>query len=134
MQGQSLLKPSKISGWLKPEGSFHEVEEWWHISFLYDLRDARDPLFADEESEHILQIGDESMVRDLAARKGLVKISRGEIDGYQMNTAQLSSLKDLIELADPEFEFRVLGRSGRELKTMSVGRIQKLRSAQNFFS
>lgn len=127
------MDPSKISGWILPDGTFQEVEEWWHVSYLYERRDAGDADLNDAISLEVLTDGDESAVRDLAAKKGYVKISRGEIDAYTMTAAQLRQLQGLLDLCDPEFEFRVLVEGGKTLRNISIGRLMKIRNPQLLF-
>lgn len=129
------MEPSKISGWILPDGHFESVEEWWHLNYLYELSETGSQLFSDVTSREILQSGDESAIRHLAAERALVKISRGEIDGYSMSDCQLRTLQSLLELSNPDFEFRIIGRdpSSRDLRKVSVARILKLRSASSLF-
>lgn len=132
-----MADPSKISGWILPRGEWVEVEEWWHISYLYELKD--DPNlpgsehFQTQQGKEVLKRGDESEIRDFAATVGFVKLSRGEIDSYGMTSKQLTTLKELIEWCDPDFEFRLLIRGGQVVKPIAVDRLLKLRSSTRLF-
>lgn len=127
------MDPSKISGWILPDGTYKEVEEWWHVSYIYECRDGGDALFQDDESRLVLDGGEEAAIRDLAAKKGFIKISRGEIDGYSMTPQQLRQLQGLLDLCDPDFEFRLLVEGGKVLKSISVARLMKIRNPQLLF-
>lgn len=104
------------------------------MACLYDLRDSgRVPGLLDPACVAVLEGGDESSIRDMAAKLGFVKISRGEIDAYALSDAQLRTLQSSLEDFDPEFEFRLLIAGGQQVQLISVDRILKLRSAQVLF-
>lgn len=127
------MNPFELSGWILPSGEYQEVEEWWHVSHLYDLKKNGLSELCLPEQSAILDRGDESEIRDMAARIGFVKLSRGEIDAYSMNALQLSTLQDLLELCDPDYEFRILVKAGESIKTLSISRILKLKSPKMIF-
>lgn len=130
---QAAQHPGELSGWLLPDATFVHVAEWWHISYLYDLRDNGMPMLQEPSAITILSGGDESSIRNLAAQLGFVKISRGEIDANGITDAQLAALQCELELFDPSFEFRLLINGGQAIKTIAIDRLMKLKSARNLF-
>jgi hypothetical protein len=127
------MNPFDLSGWVLPSGEYQVVEEWWHVSHLYDLKAGGQPELQSQECAEILSRGDESEIRDMASKLGFVKISRGEIDAYSISNEQLVSLQAILELCDPEFEFRLLIKGGESIRPISVARLLKLRSALKLF-
>lgn len=125
---------SECSGWILPEGRFVPVEEWWHVSGLYDLKDQNYPLFQSDIAQKIFQNGNEESIRNFAAQVGLVKIGRGQLDGEKFNEQQLVTLKLLIQFLDPEFEFEILSPSVGLIKKMSVDRILKVKNTNVIFA
>ncbi len=132
-KGSTPQHAGALSGWILPDASFVHVAEWWHVSYLYDLRDNGMPLLQEPAALATLAEGDESNIRNLAAQLGFVKISRGEIDANGMTEAQLSALQCELELFDPSFEFRLLISGGQTIKTIAIDRLMKLKSARNLF-
>lgn len=128
------MSPYELSGWILPHGEFVEVDEWWHVSHLYELREQGFESLNLQENALILDRGDESEIRDMAARLGFVKISRGEIDANGMTNHQLRTLQEALELFDPSFEFRVLIEGGKAIKSISVSRLMKLKAATALFN
>lgn len=126
MDGVTKLK--ELSGWILPDGYWHPAEEWWHVSALYDLKEAYPSLFTANLNE-AMQGGDESKIRRSASEAGFVKISREQMDLISLSSAQLRTLQRLIELIDPEAEVIVLLEHGNRKKNVSVERILKLRSS-----
>ena len=132
-EGPAAQQAGELSGWILPDATFVHVAEWWHVSYLYDLRDNGMPLLQEPTALATLAEGDESNIRNLAAQLGFVKISRGEIDANGMTESQLSALQCELELFDPSFEFRLLINGGQTIKTISIDRLMKLKSARNVF-
>jgi hypothetical protein len=130
-----VLDPAQLSGWILPDGSWLEVDAWWHLNSLYDLRaQGRVAGLCDPEPAAILDVGDEAAVRDMAARLGFVKISRGEIDAYALLDHQLKTLQHVLEEFDPSFRFRLIIMGGERIDHVSIERIMKLRSARLLFA
>ena len=130
MHGVTSLQ--SLSGWILPCGTWKAVQEWWHLSALFELRDAGHQAFLCAESKGILDSGDEALIRDLAARKGLAKVSRGVLDAYTLNDAQLATLKSLMEVCDLEEELTLLSEGGAQ-RNIAVARVLKLRRAATLF-
>lgn len=122
-----------LSGWLLPEGDWIAVEEWWHISALYDLRDTGYAPLATEASRIVLEAGEEAAIRHHVATLGLIKISRKMIDAYMMNGAQLRTLKGLLEVCDLEAELGLLTGHNGQVRNVSVSRLLKLRNPELLF-
>lgn len=130
----TCLSPAELSGWILPDAQWLAVEEWWHVSCLYELRSSsRVPALASPEVAAVLDEGDEAKIRDAAARLGFVKVSRGEIDAYGLTDAQLRTLQVQLGDFDPEFEFRILLGGGERIYPISVGLLLKLRTARRIF-
>ena len=125
----SLLE---LSGWILPDGTWISVQEWWHLSTLFELRDQGYEGLSCTESINALATGDEALIRDLAARKGLAKVSRCVLDAYVFNDAQLATLQGLMELCDLDAELTLLSHGGTQ-RNISVARLLKLRRAGSLF-
>jgi hypothetical protein len=108
------------------------VQEWWHLSMLFELRDEGHPLLTCAQSAAVLATGDEALIRDLAARKGLAKVSRSILDAYTLNDAQLTTLQGLLDICDLDAELTLLSQGGRQ-KTITIARLLKLRRAGGLF-
>lgn len=130
MHGVTSLQ--SLSGWILPCGTWQAVQEWWHVSALFDLRQAGLEALQCEDSERVLASGDEALIRDFAARKGLAKVSRGMLDAYTLNDAQLATLKSLMEVCDLEEELTLLMEGGAQ-RSIPVARLLKLRRAAVLF-
>lgn len=123
---------SGLSGWILPCGSWLAVQEWWHLSALFDLRDEGHTALQGEEARMILDSGDEAIIRDFAARMGFVKISRCVVDAYALSELQLVTLQGLLEVCDLEAELTLLIAGGAQ-KAITVARLLKLRRASHLF-
>jgi len=122
----------ELSGWILPDGAWIAVQEWWHLSTLFELRDQGYEPFVCTSSASILATGDEALIRDLAARQGLAKVSRCVLDAYVFNDGQLATLQGLLELCNLESELTLLSHGGAQ-RTLSVARLLKLRRAGSLF-
>jgi hypothetical protein len=104
------------------------VQEWWHLTALFELRDEGHGSFQDNASREVLAGGDEAIIRDFAARKGFAKVSRGVLDAYVLTDAQLLTLQGLLEVCDLEAELTLLSEGGAQ-RNITVARLLKLRRA-----
>jgi hypothetical protein len=121
-----------LSGWILPDGSWRPVEEWWHVSALYDYI-SEGLLFArTEEYKNTLNNGDETKIRHFAATIGLVKIGKNIIDAYNINSAQLKTIQELYNLCKPETELEWLQENGKRT-FITVEKIMKCKKIPNSF-
>jgi|GEM_PF-621111 len=130
MHGVSNVR--ELSGWILPDGTWRSVPEWWHISALFDLRDEGHTSLTCQTARATLDSGDEAQIRDLAARRGFAKVSRGMLDAYSFTDTQLATLQDLLEICDLEAELTLLSEDGAQ-RIVSVARLLKLRRAAALF-
>ncbi len=130
MQEQKYL--NKISGWILTAGTWHLTDEWWHISAIYDLKDQGYPCLQSKDTSTVLNLGDESIIRDHLAQLGFIKISRCQIDGIKLSNIQLATLQNLLSLCNPDDEIGLLGSNG-VIKHIRIARIMKLKNANALF-
>jgi hypothetical protein len=116
----------QLSGWILPDGTWRPVEEWWHISALYDYISEGLEFAIQEEFQVTLNEGDESKIRHVASLSGLVKIGKRVIDAYSISSEQLKTIQDLYALCQPETEIEWLQEGGKST-VYSVSKLQKLR-------
>ena len=124
----------ELSGWILPDGTWMAVEEWWHLSALFDLRDTGMTPLTTKQSLAVLAGGDEAQIRHHVAELGFVKISRSLIDAYTLSSSQLRTLQELLEFCDLESELGLLQSANAEIKQISVARILKLKNPAALFT
>lgn len=132
MLGISEVKA--LSGWILPDGTWTSVDEWWHLTALFDLLESNYSYLSNPESREIFATGDEAQIRHHVAQLGFAKLSRGVLDSYALTSPQLNTLQNLLKLCDLESELGLLNcLLNSEIRLVSVGRILKLKKASSFF-
>ena len=129
-----VINIAELSGWILPDGTWIAVEEWWHLSALFDLRDTGMTPLTTKDSLTVLAGGDEAQIRHHVAELGFVKISRSLIDAYTLSSSQLRTLQELLEFCDLESELGLLQSANAEIKQISVARILKLKNPAALFT
>lgn len=130
---EPVSHPNQLSGWLLPTGEWHPCEDWWHLTALYDLRDAGLAELSSPVAHEILGRGREEEIRDFVAGAGFVRISRSLIDGHALTHRQLLTLQGLVEFCEPNTEIEVLDSKRGVSVRMTIARILKFRSPLHFF-
>ncbi|MBX9703332.1 MAG: hypothetical protein K2X39_04185 [Silvanigrellaceae bacterium] len=117
----------EICGWILPDGTWLAVEQWWHISAIYDLQEAGYPALQEGDIEKALKKGDEIEIRALLAHQGFIKISRHQVDALNISNKQLQTLQGLLELCNPEDDLEFIQNESYSYKYIKISRIMKLK-------
>ena len=123
----------ELSGWILPDGKWHETPEWWHISAVYDMMEAGSPFLKGSEIKAILKKGDEGETREALSALGFAKISRGQLDAESLTPKQLETFQDLIEDFDPDEEIEFLSTTNGPVWHITIARILKTKNPKALF-
>jgi hypothetical protein len=120
----------QLSGWILPDGSWRPVEEWWHVSALYDYISEGLDFALTDFFQSTLKEGDEAKIRDMASKAGLVKVGKRIIDAYVISTLQLRTLQEIYALCSPDTELEWLQEGGVST-VLVVSKLLKLRKMES---
>lgn len=124
---------TKISGWILPDASWRQVDEWWHISGIYDLHKEKNVFLQDAKTKLNLKIGKEEDIRAHVASLGFIKFSRGQIDALSMTKKQLLSVKNLISTCHEDEKLSFFHFETENIKHFFVSQILKIQNPLLFF-
>ncbi|MBX9703599.1 MAG: hypothetical protein K2X39_05550 [Silvanigrellaceae bacterium] len=122
----------RISGWILPDGSWHECRPWEHIKFAKTLEFVSSLKNENPSFSNIFNDPDEEKIRIEFARQGMVKVCYHYIDADYLNETQLKALQEIYSLAPPDEEIDFVGKIKARipirifLKIKDFGRLNNL--------
>jgi hypothetical protein len=100
----------KVSGWILPEGSWHECRPWEHLEFAKSL----ERVILERPKNKLLNetwdAPDDEQIREALAQIGLIKVCYHLIDADFVNPRQLRMLQQVYGFHSLACEIEFIGK------------------------
>ena len=114
----------RVSGWILPDGSWHECEPWEHIKVSKSFSFVIAARLEDRELDSLWDDPDDEKVRHCLARLGLIKVCYRLVDADFMTARQLRMLQQVYGFHSLEDEIEFIGRIRGKLELRILMKIR----------
>jgi hypothetical protein len=100
----------RISGWILPDGTWHECRPWEHIAAAKSMPWLQEQRLKNSSLDEQWQDPDEEKIRACLASLGMIKVCYHMVDADSFTLRQLKTLQTVYDLIPLESEIEFIGR------------------------